>query len=155
VTPEADGFVISSDPYGTYGTEGALLVGSGVKESRSFLKFVVKGLGEAPKAAVVRVYAYDGGPDGGSAYLASNFYGASTAAWTDIGLKWATQPELYGLPLNTHGTVPGASWVEYDVTAAVSGNGTYSFALVATGTDALAFYSREKAPSAPELLITP
>jgi hypothetical protein len=35
------------------------------------------------------------------------------------------------------------TWVEYDVTSMVLGNGTYTFALVADGTDGATFSSRE------------
>jgi hypothetical protein len=45
------------------------------------------------------------------------------------------------------------SWIEYDVTSLVNGDGTYTFALVADGTDGVTFSSRE-GTAAPQLVVT-
>jgi hypothetical protein len=152
---EEDGFVVSSDPYGRFGQLDSLRLGHGLKETRSFLKFTVSGLPSAPAKATLRLFAFDGGPAGGSLYPASNFVSPPTAAWTDDGLKWATQPDVFGLPLATLGGLASGSWAEYDVTSAIRGNGTYSFGLVSTGTDALGFHSSESTSLQPELVIVP
>ena len=153
--PDHDGFVVSSEPYLRFGDLDSLRVGDGAKQTRSALKFTVTGLASAPAKATLRVFAFDGGPEGGAVYLSSNYYAAQSAPWTEDGLKWATQPELLGAPLATLGPVTGGSWAEYNVTAAIAGDGTYSFTILATGTDALGFHSRESNFARPELVIVP
>ena len=49
--------------------------------------------------------------------------------------------------------VEQGSWLEFDVTAAVTGDGTYSFALVADSEDEVTFSSREGAEP-PQLIVT-
>ena len=46
------------------------------------------------------------------------------------------------------------TWVEYDVTPFVTGNGTYSFSLATTSNDGIDFYNRENATLRPELVVT-
>ena len=46
-------------------------------------------------------------------------------------------------------------WVEFDVTAIVTANGTYSFVLATSSSDGLNFSAREAGDSAPQLVITP
>ena len=46
------------------------------------------------------------------------------------------------------------TWVEYDVTPFVTGNGTYSFTLATTSNDGIDFYNREAATLRPELVVT-
>ena len=47
------------------------------------------------------------------------------------------------------------TWVEFDVTAVVTGNGTYSFVLATSSADGLNFSARESGQTAPQLVITP
>lgn len=44
------------------------------------------------------------------------------------------------------------AWYEFDVTPAVTGNGTYNFTLLATSTDGVKFGSRESS-TAPTLVV--
>jgi len=48
--------------------------------------------------------------------------------------------------------VPDESWIEYDVTAAVTGDGTYDFALAQPGSDGVDLRSRES-HLAPQLIV--
>ncbi len=50
-------------------------------------------------------------------------------------------------------TLKEDSWVEYDVSAAVTGDGMYTFALVADGEEQVTFSSREGS-AAPQLVVT-
>ena len=55
------------------------------------------------------------------------------------------------------GSVPkltGSSWVEFDVTSAVTGNGPVAFLLSGTTTDSAIFASRETTTK-PQLVVTP
>ncbi len=52
------------------------------------------------------------------------------------------------------GVLSTGSWVVYDVTSLVSGNGTYSFNLTSASSDGVDFNSREAATNRPELVVT-
>jgi hypothetical protein len=54
--------------------------------------------------------------------------------------------------INTSGAVSANSWVEIDVTATVTGEGMFSFALTATN-DAIIRYRSGESGAAPELVI--
>ncbi|MBI3181821.1 MAG: hypothetical protein HYZ28_06725 [Myxococcales bacterium] len=63
------------------------------------------------------------------------------------------RPAATGPAIGNLGAVLAGTWVEYDVTAAVTGNGTFAFKLVAdssNGTDA----SSREGSNPPQLVIT-
>ena len=91
----------------------------------------------------------DGTANGPAAYLADN-------TWTESGtggVTWNTQPALSSGAFDNKGALTTNTWVEYDVTALVTGNGTYTFALVADSTDGANFSSREGS-NPPQLVVT-
>ena len=51
------------------------------------------------------------------------------------------------------GKITTNTWVEFDVTPFVSGNGTYGFNLATTSTDGVDFRSREAPSNRPELVL--
>jgi len=112
---------------------------------RSYLKFNVTGLSGTIVNAKLRVFAYDGGTDGGTAH-------AVATGWTETGLTWNNAPAL-GTALGSVGIVPINTWVEYNVTAAVTGNGSFAFAIANTVDDSLYFRSKEYSSNKPELRI--
>src|SRR6185503_6990924 len=61
-------------------------------------------------------------------------------------------PAIGGTALDSGGPVATAAWAEYDVTPAVTGNGTFSFALTSSSADSAYFSSREGAQP-PELVL--
>jgi hypothetical protein len=154
-TPTDDALVKSDSPTNNYGTRTYLqLRGVSSPLYNSYLKFTVSGLTGSVQRATLRLYAYDGSDSAGSVYAVSNTYQGSTTPWTESGITWNTAPVLSGTPLSTPGgSVPNNSWVEYDVTAAVTGNGTFSFGLSTPSSNSLYTYSKEAASNRPELVI--
>jgi hypothetical protein len=74
-------------------------------------------------------------------------------SWLEGGLVWDNAPGLQGAPL---GTVPGATsgtWVEFDVTAAITGDGTYSFGLDTASRNRVVYRSKEAVDSGPVLIL--
>ena len=67
-------------------------------------------------------------------------------------LTWNTQPALLSGIVDNVGAFGTSTWVEYNVTSQVTGNGTYTFALVADSTDGVTFSSREGTPP-PQLVV--
>lgn len=136
----------SASPGSNYGTSNylRLRLASG-DDHRSYLKFSVTGLSGAVQNATLRFYAYDGTNNAGTAYSVGT-------AWTEGAITWSNAPAL-GSALGSGGSVATNAWVEYDVTSAVTGNGTFAFAIGSGSSDSLYVRSREYASNKPELRI--
>ncbi len=148
---DADARVEQENPTSNYGTSGTLRIEAsdpGDDEAiESYVQFTVAGLQGPIQQAKLRLYATTNGTTVGS-----EVYGV-TGNWTETGITWDTRPSRAGTPIATSGGVSAGSWVEYDVTSLVTGNGSFSFALVAPSDDGVSFSSREGA-ALPELVIT-
>jgi hypothetical protein len=68
-------------------------------------------------------------------------------------LTWANAPAFGTAKAGSSGAVSAATWTSADVTALITGNGTFSIGLSTTGTTALSLASRESA-NAPQLVVT-
>ena len=99
------------------------------------------------------LYASDGTADGPQVYPAGN-------SWTETGLNWNNRPARTGPVVDSKGKIATNTWVEFNVTALVSGNGTYTFDIAplasSTSTDAAYFYAKEAADATlhPQLVLT-
>jgi hypothetical protein len=102
------------------------------------------------QSAKLRVFCTTNGTNNGPiAYMADSNWIESGAG----GITWNTQPGLISDALDNKGVIATNNWVEYDVTSLVSGNGTYTFALVADSNDGVTFSSREGTASS-QLVLT-
>lgn len=144
----ADAYVDQTVPLGNFGTLTRVYADLSPNQ-QAYLKFTVSGLTAPIQNATLRLYIGDGSADGPSVSLAGN-------AWSETGVTWSTQPAPIGSRLADAGAVPGATWLEFDVTSAVSVNGDYTFALIATSSDGMSMYSREATTASlrPQLLVT-
>ena len=70
----------------------------------------------------------DPSPDGGSVYRVAD-------GWSETAITWANAPAVAGSSLASAGATATGSWVEYDVTPAVTGNGPVSFAITTTSSN--------------------
>lgn len=153
VTPVHDARVKSDSPTGNYGADAVLRLRAGTPAYRTYVKFTVTGLQGTVQRATLRLYATDGGDDGGSVYAVSNTYDGTSNPWLESGLTWGNAPAIAGSPLATIGTVGNGQWVAWDVTAAVAGDGTFSFGLSTGSTNSVYFNSKEASSNRPELVI--
>lgn len=151
--PSDDAMVKSSSPTKNYGYDNNLRLRAGDPQFYSFLKFTVTGVNGMIQSAMLRLYVTDGSNDGGSVYLVSNSYLNSSTPWQESGITWNNAPAINGAPLAAVPNAATNTWVEYDVTSAVAGNGTYSFGLSSASTNSIYFSSQEAAVP-PELVIT-
>jgi len=80
----------------------------------------------------------------------------TTGSWSETGLTWNNRPPPSGGLLDDVGAISAAGWVEWDVTQAITGAGSFSFLLASTTADAAKFEARESAEiqRLPELVIT-
>src|SRR5690349_12954149 len=147
-TAEADARVHENSPNSNYGTANYLLAdGANNPDIESFLRFTVNGVTGSVQNAKLRVYITNNNSSNGpAAYAANN-------SWTETGITWNNRPARTSGALDNKGATSRSSWVEYNVTAAVTGNGTYTFVLAADSSDAIRFSSREGSRS-PELVVT-
>ena len=149
VTPVADAYVKSSSATSKYGTATTLRLRLGTDTSpttyRSFARFDVPAPTQPVQSVKLRLYVTDASKDGGTVALADN-------AWTESTVTWSTQPAIVGAPLATVAKTYTNTWVEWDVTAAVTAGGTYTFALTNGVTDG-AYYSSREGAKKPQLRI--
>jgi len=150
--PLGDAQVDQNKATSNFGTSTSLNVKTQGKRIHSYLKYQVSGLAGGVKSAKVRLYVAKASSGGGSISSVSNNYLNSTIPWTEEGLNWANAPSPAGPVMSTLGPASGGTWVEFDVTSAVQGDGIYSFVI----TDALnpvAYNSKEAAENGPVLVI--
>jgi hypothetical protein len=120
---EADTRVQESNPDVNYAHRGLWTDGTTSDRKESYLRFRVSGVSEGSlKSARLRVHSYEGTQDGPALYQ-------TTDEWSEKGLTWANRPATIGPKIDDAGGVAKGSWVEYDVSGVVEGDGTYSFVL--------------------------
>lgn len=148
-TTEADARVVQASPTTNYGTANNLQV-DGDTAQTSYIRFTVSGVTGSIQNVKLRVFCTTNGTNNGPAvYLADSNWIESGAS----GITWNTQPALLSGVVDNTGAIAANTWVEYDVTPLITGNGTYTLALVADGNDGVTFSSRESA-SPPQLVVT-
>jgi PKD repeat protein len=146
-TPVADAYAKEIEPNTNFKSTSNLRVKDEAgNRYRSYLKFTVSGVASVQSAAL-RLYVVDGSPDGG------NLHHVADDSWTEAGLTWNTAPAFNASSLASAGPITAGKWVELDVTGHVTGNGTYSFALVNASPDTGVYNSRDGA-NPPELVVT-
>ncbi len=141
----ADGLVKSTSPTKSYGTDAALQVRATEPEYQSFVRFDVSGLSGAPSSARLRLFVTDASPTGGTATRVGT-------GWTEASLTWNSRPAAIGGPLATAGAATAGQWVEYDVTAGITGNGPVAFRVDTTSSNSLITSSLQGA-NPPELVV--
>ena len=147
LSPEADARVHAASPTTNYGTSYLRANGGTEPLVESFLRFTVSGAPAGVTSAKLRLYATNGTVDGPAIYT-------TATAWTETAINWNTRPARTSGATDDKGAIPVNTWVEYDVTPFVSGNGTYSFTLATTSADGVDFNAREAATLRPELVVT-
>ena len=150
-TAAADARVVQASPTTNYGTATTLQVdGDTGAAQTSFIRFATSGISGSIQSAKLRVFCTTNGTANGPAvYLADSNWVESGSG----GITWNTQPALLSGAFDNKGAIAASAWVEYDVTALVTGNNTYTFALVADSNDGIVFSSRE-GTTPPQLVIT-
>ncbi len=144
VLPSADATVRADQPSTNFGTAATLSTDAS-PVIRSFLKFTVTP--SDVTNATLRLFGFDTSSTGYSVYrVADN-------AWTETGVTDATAP-AFGALVAGSGHLTANTWTSIDVSAYVSGPGTYSFGLSTTSTVSKNVASREAGANAPQLVLT-
>jgi hypothetical protein len=112
----------------------------------SYIRFTVSGINGTIQSATLRLFVTNGSANGPSIYGTDN-------SWTETGITWNNRPAPTTGAIANLGAATASTWVEYNVTAYVTGNGTYSFEFLPDSTDGIRFVSRE-GTSPPQLVLT-
>jgi hypothetical protein len=154
IEPSDDAFVWSNNPSTSYGSLDILSLRNGANElHNSYLKFTVQGLEAPVQQATLYLYAQRNSNSTSSVYLVSNHYAGSSQPWQENLLTWQNAPALTGTPLSSVDRARSGSWVAFDVSAAVTGNATYSFGLSNSSANTVEFAAKEAASNRPVLII--
>ncbi len=76
----------------------------------------------------------------------------SSSLWNERTITWDNRPVRSTTPVDDKGSLAQGTWVEYDVTVFVTGNGKVTLVLAGSSTDVVVFSSREGA-TPPELVV--
>ncbi len=145
--PVADSRVNESSPNTNYGTDVAMRVRSEAGGSyHSYVRFDLSSLTGTVTSARLRLFSTDGSDVGGIVF-------STSSSWSETGITWSNKPAPAGGALASAGTVATNTWVELDVTSAVSAGGLESFVLQSTSSNSCLYSSREGA-NPPQLVIT-
>ncbi|WP_228558613.1 DNRLRE domain-containing protein [Myxococcus sp. AB056] len=118
-----DTYVVQGAPDTPHNTS-TVLISDGNPRQETYLRFRVDAAASTTVIqAELRLHALDGSSNGPAVY-------ATSADWDPYSLTWNNRPALVGAPLANVGPIASGTFVTYDVTAHVTGNGLYSFALV-------------------------
>jgi len=129
----------SGQNFGTDGNDPGLRVdGGGDPDVRSDIRFRVNGVTGAVVRTMLRLYVPPGGgtADGPQVHRVRN-------DWKEGGVTWKTQPKRTGGPYADAGVIAEGGWAEFDVTSAIRGDATYTFALLSWSRDGANFHARE------------
>ena len=139
---DADAQVREASPALNYGNSPSLSSGGGAGPStESYLRFTVGGIAadHVVRSATLRVYVPTNGTIDGP-----GVFSVADTTWAEREVSWSTRPARAVHATDDIGAVPSGTWMEFDVTPLVLGNGTISFCIGRTPTgDATDYGSRE------------
>jgi calcineurin-like phosphoesterase family protein/fibronectin type III domain protein len=144
-TPIADSYVNADSPTTNYGSLTTLRI-DGSPIVRSYVRFTVQGLSGNVTRATLRVFA-------NSASTSSCVVnGVSDNTWIESTINYNNAPPL-GSALGSSSPIVTGQWITIDVTAYITGDGTYNLALTTPGSTAVSLASRQSGANAPQLII--
>jgi len=147
----ADTYVDARSPTTNFGADPLLRADADV-ERTIYLRFVVAGVGmRTVTGAVLRLQS--DAPSGAASDSGGSVRSISNRTWVESKVTYNTRPAVDGPVLATAGAVAAGQSVDFDVGAAVHGDGKYNLALVNGSTDGADYRSREGG-AAPRLLVT-
>ncbi|MFQ5652591.1 MAG: DNRLRE domain-containing protein, partial [bacterium] len=147
-----DSYVKSSSPNKNFGSKTNVRIRGGNPAYTAYLKFDVSGLTAPVKKAILLLYVRQASPEGGTIYAVSNDYIGTTTPWEEDGLTAGNAPLISDPPLSSVGAAEMDTWVRFDVTSAITGDGTYSFG-IANADFSDVKYSSKEGSYPPELVI--
>ncbi|MCG8604609.1 Ig-like domain-containing protein, partial [bacterium] len=138
--PTDDVHVKSTNPDKNYRARPYLIV---EKDAfTAYLKFDVQGTGTI-QTATLRLYVTGNSVEGGEIFSVSNNFEGSTTPWDEESLTASNAPVISGPSLASIGQAALGTYLEIDITQAVSGAGLFSFAIWKDTPDKVEYSSKE------------
>ncbi len=114
----------------------------------SFLKFTVSGLGGAgAESALLRIKTQE------MAINDTTVYAVGNITWDELEIDGTNEPNM-GAALDTIAPIAADTWHEFDVSAHVTGDGTYSFGMMTTQNDGQLDWQSKESSDVPQLIVT-
>jgi phosphatidylinositol-3-phosphatase len=145
-SPSADAYVSQAKPTSNFGTATTLRTDASPKLERSYLRFDVTQLPGSVTKATLRLYADNRDRSG---YTVRS---VASTDWSEDGITYANAPQPDAVVAASSAVARG-SWTSVDVTGLVHGDGAVSLALIASGSSAGVYASRETATTSPQLIV--
>jgi len=158
-TVVADTYVQSDLPTTNFGTKTQLLVDNGVASNpgttgvqRTFLRVSVSGVG-TQHVSSAHLQLQVANATNANSVTGGSIHAITSCGWSETTMTWNTQPPIDGAALATLGAVAIGQVADFDVTAAIPGDGTYCFAIDTASTDSAIYNSREGSVQRPALVV--
>jgi glucose/arabinose dehydrogenase/chitodextrinase len=133
----ADARVEEGAASSNFGTSSKLRATNSSPRVESYLRFDPAGITGAVQSAKLVIFdSNDASNNGPAVYSAGS-------SWSESGITWSNRPSRTGGPSDNEGAIAQGTWVEYDVTPLVTGDGDVTFVLVGDSTDGANFASKE------------
>jgi hypothetical protein len=147
LAPVADAYIDAASANSNYGT-APLLRTDASPEQRTYLRFDVQGLAGRPITKVIlRLYA------NGSSKSGFQVQRVDDNSWSETAITYNNRPLTSG-PIVESGAHNHAVWVTVDVTSYITGDGSYTLALLTASRKPVGYPSRESSANQPQLVIT-
>jgi acid phosphatase type 7 len=143
--PVADAYVYSVNPATNFGALTVLRADAS-PDMRSYLRFNLQGLTGTVKRATLRVFANSASTSG------INIHSVNDNTWLESAIHYNNAPS-FGNVIASFSPMSGGTWINLDVTAYITGNGTFNFALTTPGSTAISVASRQAGANAPQLIV--
>jgi len=145
--PVADARVEQLSPKKNYGKAYLATRGS-LWKTQTVLRFTVQGLSGSVTAAKLRLRATASTADGPAVF-------GTTTTWSESTVNWNNRPAALGAASADVGAIKSNTWVEWNVTPLVAGNGSVALVLVQPSGAEATYVSREGTASLrPQLVVT-
>jgi hypothetical protein len=141
----ADAHVDRGRPNTNYKGERTL-VADREPNREAYLGFEVTGITDPVQQATLRLWVSGGTSNAPPIALVSD------AIWSESAITWNTRPTVGG-GVDDKESVKDNTWIEYDVTSLITGDGTYTFALIPQSRNGMYINSREASSNQPELVV--
>ena len=155
----ADTYVQSDLPTTNFGTKTLLFVDNGVASNpgttgvqHTFLRVSVSGVG-AQHVTAAHLQLQVSTATNANSVTGGTIHTISNCSWSETAMTWNTAPAIDGPALVTLGPVAIGQVADFDVTSAISGDGTYCFAIDTANTDSAIYNSREGSLQHPALVV--
>jgi chitodextrinase len=147
VTPSDDTYVTEPARHQAHGSLTYLRIDANPNR-RGFLRFEISGLAEPVARATLKLFAITSHETGVDIHAVEN------SPWNELTLTHENAPTASAVVTASTGEIRARTWAVADVTALVSGNGTYTFALTTASSRPVIIASKESGPSsAPQLVV--